>query len=470
MKSKLTARELSNFCGQMGILLHSGISTTEGLHILCEESKTDTDREILKPLINSMEKNGSLSQALEDSGCFPKAMTAYIKTGEETGCLDEIMTSLSRHYDQEQEISQQIRSAVTYPLIMLGMMAVVILVLLVKVLPVFQQVFHQMGLEMNGISQGLLNAGNMISRYSAVFLILAVLLIGCILFFSLTEKGHAKLRKLVTHLPVFCEIPVAMDYSRLAQGLSLGLRSGLSPETSLELTEAMLTQPEILEKLRKTSELLNNGEAFSKALTESELFSGMEGRLISISFYSGTSDETFRRLSQQYTEKSIDLISQAVSVVEPTIVILLSLLVGLVLLSVMMPLLGILSDFAIYGGDNMELFESRRKKIFRGLLLLFPVFLLIFACILFVAGVSHTSGQALVKEQDALEQALKNSAVRSYAMTGEYPEDLAQLLNDYHITYDKNRFIVEYIPNGSNLLPSISVIARPGSSKGGASS
>ena len=114
----------------------------------------------------------------------------------------------------------------------------------------------------------------------------------------------------------------------------------------------------------------------------------------------------------------------------------------------------------------MELFESRRKKIFRGLLLLFPVFLLIFACILFVAGVSHTSGQALVKEQDALEQALKNSAVRSYAMTGEYPEDL----NDYHITYDKNRFIVEYIPNGSNLLPSISVIARPGSSKGGASS
>lgn len=101
----------------------------------------------------------------------------------------------------------------------------------------------------------------------------------------------------------------------------------------------------------------------------------------------------------------------------------------------------------------MELFESRRKKIFRGLLLLFPVFLLIFACILFVAGVSQTSGQALVKEQDALEQALKNSAVRSYAMTGEYPEDLAQLLNDYHITYDKNRFIVEYIPNGSNLLP-----------------
>ena len=230
---------------------------------------------------------------------------------------------------------------------MLGMMAVVILVLLIKVLPVFQQVFNQMGMEMNGVSRGLLNAGNVISRYSSIFLIFAVALIGCILFFSLTEKGHSQLRKMAIHLPFFREIPVAMDYSRLAQGLSLGLRSGLSPETSLELTKDLISQPVILERLRKASSILDSGETFSRALTESGLFGGMEGRLITISFYSGSSDETFRRLSRQYTERSIDLISQAVSIVEPTIVILLSLLVGLVLLSVMMPLLGILSDFAM---------------------------------------------------------------------------------------------------------------------------
>lgn len=347
MKNKLTARELSSFCGQMGMLLHSGISTAEGLHILCDESKTDVDRQILTPLIRSVEENGSLSRALDESGIFPTSMTAYVRTGEETGCLDEIMESLSSHYEQDEEISGQIRSAVTYPLLMLGMMAVVILVLLIKVLPVFQQVFNQMGMEMNGVSRGLLNAGNVISRYSSVFLILAAALIGCILFFSLTEKGHSLLRKMVIHLPFFREIPVAMDYSRLAQGLSLGLRSGLSPETSLELTKDLISQPVILERLRKASSILDSGETFSKALTESGLFGGMEGRLITISFYSGSSDETFRRLSRQYTERSIDLISQAVSIVEPTIVILLSLLVGLVLLSVMMPLLGILSDFAM---------------------------------------------------------------------------------------------------------------------------
>ena len=78
-------------------------------------------------------------------------MTAYVRTGEETGCLDEINGKVSvPTMKQEEEISVQIRSAVTYPLLMLGMMAVVILVLLIKVLPVFQQVFNQMGMEMNG--------------------------------------------------------------------------------------------------------------------------------------------------------------------------------------------------------------------------------------------------------------------------------------------------------------------------------
>ena len=77
--------------------------------------------------------------------------------------------ALSEHYEQEIEISENIRSAVTYPLLMLAMMGTVIVILLVKVLPVFQQVFRQMGLEMNNFSNGLLNAGVVISRYSAQF-------------------------------------------------------------------------------------------------------------------------------------------------------------------------------------------------------------------------------------------------------------------------------------------------------------
>ena len=340
MKYTLTARELSNFFGQLGMLIHSGISVTEGLAILQDESQTDTDREITTALLTSMEETGSLTQAMETSGRFPHSSVSYIKTGEETGCLDEILNSLAQHYEQEQEVSEQIRSAVTYPLIMLGMMGIVIVVLLVKVLPVFQQVFQQMGMEMNTLSLGLLKAGSILSNYSGIFLILVVFLVGLILFLSLSEKGHIYLRNAAYHLPVFRDIPLAADYGRLAQGLSLGLKSGLTPDTSLELSADMVSHPLILKRLEE-------GTPFYQALTDSKLFTGMEGRLISVGFQSGSADEALNQLSVKYREKAVDLISEAISIVEPTIVIILSLLVGLVLLSVMMPLLGILSDIAL---------------------------------------------------------------------------------------------------------------------------
>ena len=135
MNYKLTARELSSFCGQMGMLLHSCISTTEGLHILCDESKTDTDREILTPLIRSVEENDSLSQALEEVGCFPASMTAYVKTGEETGCLDEIMNSLSEQYSEKSLNLMSQAVSIVEPTIVILLSLLVGLVLLSVMMP-----------------------------------------------------------------------------------------------------------------------------------------------------------------------------------------------------------------------------------------------------------------------------------------------------------------------------------------------
>ena len=206
MKNKFTDQELFHFCEQFSILLHSGISCAEGLSLMQEDSRTQQGKDFFQSLLNDFEENGSFATALEHSGKFPSSMISYVKIGEETGCLDEVLKSLSRHYEQELEISETIRSAVTYPLLMLVMMAAVIVILLVKVLPVFQQVFRQMGLEMNNFSNGLLNAGNLISHYSAAALILVLVLMAgfAVLFF--TDRGRTFLRRLSGRLPFIREI------------------------------------------------------------------------------------------------------------------------------------------------------------------------------------------------------------------------------------------------------------------------
>lgn len=344
MITKLNNRELFQFCEQFSIILRSGMSAIEGLAILNDDSQTERGKEILTFLYKDMEESGSLAHAMEQSGAFPASAAAYVRTGEETGCLDEVMKGLSSFYAKEIQITDQIQSAVAYPLVMLGMMTAVIVILLVKVLPVFRQVFRQLGLEMSGISGALLGIGETLSHYSTAFLVLLAAMIGFILFLVLHPKGQELIRKIVCRFPGTKEIPVNLDYSRLCQCISLGIRSGLSPELCVELAGAVVTQTEIREKLASIQKQLAEGYGFTEAITESGLFKAMELRLISLGFQAGASDEVMEKLAEQYEEKSTDSVSHIVSILEPTIVIVLSILVGLVLLSVMMPLLGLLSE------------------------------------------------------------------------------------------------------------------------------
>ena len=344
MITKLNNRELFQFCEQFSIMLRSGMSAIEGLTILNDDSQTERGKEILTFLSKDMEESGSLAHAMEQSGAFPASAAAYVRTGEETGCLDEVMKGLSAFYAKEIQITDQIQSAVAYPLVMLGMMTAVIVILLVKVLPVFRQVFRQLGLEMSWISGALLGIGETLSRYSTAFLVLLAAMIGFILFLVLHPKGQELIRKIVCRFPGMKEIPVNLDYSRLCQCISLGIRSGLSPELCVELAGVVVTQTEIREKLASIQKQLAEGYGFTEAITESGLFKAMELRLISLGFQAGASDEVMEKLAEQYEEKSTDSVSHIVSILEPTIVIVLSILVGLVLLSVMMPLLGLLSE------------------------------------------------------------------------------------------------------------------------------
>ena len=106
----------------------------------------------------------------------------------------------------------------------------------------------------------------------------------------------------------------------------------------------------------------------------------------------------------------------------------------------------------------MNLFETRWTRFRRFFRYLIPVLLATFFCALFYAGILYTQQDSLEKEQTTLTQALQGGAVRTYALTGRYPQSLNEILQDYHITYDTEKFVVEYIPNGSNLLPSLSVL------------
>ena len=116
----------------------------------------------------------------------------------------------------------------------------------------------------------------------------------------------------------------------------------------------------------------------------------------------------------------------------------------------------------------MDIFETRLIRIRRIFRFIVPILFAAVLCLIFYLGIARTQTDSLEKEQVTLTQALVGGAIRTYALTGQYPQSLDELLSDYHITYDSEKFVVEYVPNGSNLLPSISVLpvnARKGGAR-----
>lgn len=335
--------ELSSFCGQMALILKSGISVMEGLTIMLEDAAGDDEKTVLNTLISHMQETGSLYDSMEHSGFFPSYLLHMVEIGEETGTLDEVMDALQRHYDREDSIRKSLRSSITYPMIMTGMMAVVVVILLVKIMPIFNQVFLQFGTEMHGFSRMLLNLGTALNRYSALFLALLLAIAGIVLYGVYTTSGRKLFLSLSNKVKFTRILHEDLAACRFASGMALTLRSGIHPERSLELVSSLNASPAFQKKLGLCEKELAEGKDLPEAILNAGIFSGMYARMASIGSKTGALDQVMEQIAQFYQDEIDTRMNNLLAVLEPTLVILLSFIVGVILLSVMLPLMGIMS-------------------------------------------------------------------------------------------------------------------------------
>lgn len=336
--------EISSFCGQLALILKSGISSTEGITIMLEDAVDSEEKAFLEALLEKLNETASLYEALSASGLFPDYMLHMIELSEETGTTDSVLEALERHYAREESISQTIKNAVAYPMIMAGMMVVVVTILLVKVLPIFHQVFIQLGTEMSGFSKLLTQIGNTIGRYSLVFTVLLVLIIAGILYCTHTAQGRLLFKKWTFRLPFFQNIYEDVAASRFASGMSLCLSSGLTIERCMELVSNLNDDEHFAQKLNNCMELVTEGNELTTALHTAGVFTGVYSRMLSIGSKTGNIDSVMNEIAERYEEELDTRMNNALAVLEPTLVIALSVVVGIILLSVMLPLMGIMSS------------------------------------------------------------------------------------------------------------------------------
>ena len=457
MKKKLSNEELITFCGQMALILKSGISSLEGIYIMEDGDVQTEGREILKEIREELEMCGMLYPAMKKTGVFPEYALHMTEIGEQTGRLDETMEALAAYYQREEEILDEVKSAVTYPVAMLGMLLVIVAVLFIKVMPVFEQVYMQLGQEMTGVARQLLNIGDWMRQSAIVLVVLAVVILIIVFFFIFYKKARIEFISKIQTIGFMKKIAWKRARTRFASGMAMALKSGLDMDESLSLSEKLTDYEPLKMKIQQCQEQMKQGETFPKALKETRIFDGMQERLMIIGYETGAVDEVMEQAADLYQKQLQDQIQKMIAVLEPTLVGILCVIVGIILLSVMLPLVGIMAGIGLGRQILRNRFQKQRKidnKI--------RIFLPVMICGIMVAVLWNSSSQIFretkKRQEESLKEAVIKGAVQCYSVEGRYPESLSYMEKHYGLEYDKDEFVISYEIIGSNRMPQVTVI------------
>ena len=343
-KQGLSAAELSNFCGQVALILEAGLPLYDGMETLAGADKGSENADIYVSASKGVTEAGSLYDALKEDERWPKYLVEMVRIGERSGQLDRVMRGLEEYYAREDRIRSSVAGAVTYPLVLGVMLVLIIAIMLWKVLPVFQRVLNSMGADLSRSGSALMKVGSAIGWIvlGLVALVVLVVIIGAILMrTSARDSVLGVVRKL---FPPVRRLSMQLASSRVASVLSMMLSSGFPTEEAFRLLPSVLSDSEAAEKVQGIRKELDSGASFADAMSHSKLFPGLHDRMIRMGVAAGREDQVMAKLADLHEEQVEDGIARLVAIIEPTLIALLAIVIGAVLLSVMLPMAGILSS------------------------------------------------------------------------------------------------------------------------------
>ncbi len=340
----LSPAELSTFCGQVALILEAGLPLYDGMETLANTDSASSFADLYASASRGVTETGSLYDALRNDGRWPDYLVEMVGIGERAGQLDKVMRNLENYYAREDRIRSSVTGAVTYPLVLGIMLVLIVLILLWKVLPVFRRVLSSMGIAMSDSGNALMRLGSALGWIILAVVALAVLavVIGAVLM----RTGHRDkvLRRVRRVLPSLQRISSKLSASRVAGVLSMMLSGGFPTGEALEMTSKVLSDKQAARQVDAIRTGMENGESFAQAVNGTQLFDELHNRMITMGSATGREDQVLEKLSVLYEEQAEEDISRLVGIIEPTLVALLSLVIGAVLLSIMLPMAGILGS------------------------------------------------------------------------------------------------------------------------------
>jgi len=319
-------------------LLESGIDLQRAFQLLVDEQENKRVKEVLEQVLKDLIGGCTLADALKNSGQFVAYEYQSIRIGEETGRLRQVLLHLSKYFGDKVKLRRQLIGVFTYPTFVILITIGVLYFMLNSVVPMFEDVFKQFGQDLPYLTKKII----WLSRYFSTFLMVFVLLAIGLSIYGFTQRKEIWFRsltgKILLKMPVFGALIEKVFLARMCQSLSLLLSSRTPLMRSLELVEEMIGFYPIESALHEVREGVRKGESLHTGMARFSIFNKRMVSLTRIAEEINQLDVTYDRLAKQYQEE-IEFRTKVIgTIIEPMIIVLVGVIVGVIMVSMYLPM------------------------------------------------------------------------------------------------------------------------------------
>ena len=341
---RFTNEETGDICRELSYLLHAGIGTADAFYNLAEDETRQPYKTVLNSMAASAENGDTIAECFEKSGCFDSYVSEMLAVGQQSGREENALEAVAASCENRATLDRSVKSALFYPMILLLIMLAVIAVLLIYVLPIFNDVYAQLGSGLTGLAGGLLNAGKALGKISPLLIAVFCLVVAFLAVFAGSDSFRDKIMSAWWRHRGDKGVAGKLNSSRFAQALAMCINSGLPADMAIKEAAKVLTYSgDAGERAEKCSQLMDEGKSIAASLKETGLLPSASCRMFEAGVKGGNSESAINEIANRLTAESDEAIEQSMSRIEPTIVIITSILVGVILLAVMLPLINIMA-------------------------------------------------------------------------------------------------------------------------------
>ncbi|MDR1051988.1 MAG: type II secretion system F family protein [Deltaproteobacteria bacterium] len=338
---KITVKDIMLFTRQFSTMIDAGLPLVQCLKIMTDQAENPTLKSMLRDVNNSVQSGATLSDALRK---FPQHFDSLycnlVAAGETAGILDTILKRLAEYIEKADRLKRKVKGALAYPLIVVFVGAVVMLVILIFVIPTFQEMFASFGKELPWLTQKVIDVSNVVIYQWYILLPACIAaFIGLKKFFA-TELGHLLFDTYALKLPVFGDLLRKVAVSKFSRTLATMLQAGVPIITSLDIVAGTAGNKVVEEALLDSRAAIAEGRPLVDPLLESAVFPNMVTSMIAVGEEAGALDTMLVKIADFFDEEVDAAVETVMTMIEPLMIVFLGGTVGTLIIAMYLPIFG----------------------------------------------------------------------------------------------------------------------------------